>query len=1334
MISNKPTSALCGPLQCSLLALAALVLFLLWTRAPITAEYVAVIDCGSSGTRIYVYTWRYADARRGIPDLELIPPSAAPDLVPKKSGTSSYNRVETLPGVDSFVDRPEQDLEALALGPLLTWARAVIPARQLPAVPILLFATAGVRRMPPAKRQRLMERARDVLRSSGFRFEPDWARIISGTDEGVYGWIAINYLRGHLDGPTSLAVAYATAAAARAGGTEAAAAVAAAMGRRGGGWVAGASGAVGGANVVGLGAAASSLVATVGSLDLGGSSLEMVYCSEAVLVEDWRRQQRHPQLATMEAGIPHNSRKQLRNHHNLNSYANRHGRQQISLTRRRQLQLQGQVEGQDSQTFMEGQLSQGHRQAQHQEHADGQANVNLAERRGDGSVAITEGLPSRGLLLGPRFYTLRTHTFQRYGLNDAFDRSISLLLKNKLVLSPPTQSAVSHTPLPSPGARLVGTQLAEGGVQDQTQSSAGQDQRGAAVVSTGAFIARPQRPALVRQGDQHRLPPSPLLQQVAAASGSPISRSLELSLKNETLRTAGQGRADIISGTGSADDRSSVGILVRNVSVLDNITAYHAASAQQHKVLASGEEGSLGTGGGSMAQQQSTSDGAQAPRTASITGPSSASESAAGASTTAFGSAARNPPVRGADGTAAAKLRTQTAILEQQKRDSERIIQLVKEQLSAAQERGGGGEDAAASSVLASKSDTAATAAEGTAATAAGGGDGAGGDRGVAVELVSSSPSGVGRSSTQVSGAAVAHRTATGSTQSAGLGAAGHAWSKQGVMDGIVDTIERKANAKASEEGVAMGVRTSIVNGTGQASGADAGAAGRVLMARRATAAVARIGGAGHGRWSDMDPISEASARGDLRGRTSGSVKALDSAEHKLERPKMSGKGARGTELNRGVGDNGAQNAATEDGPEGGRGEEESVTDSVVWKAQQDDDSAWDQDLEGDTSADQQWLAQRDLLAAAAVDMAQGASFAERTSVLAEETARRAAESSEKGLVEAAGLAAAAVKTAAGQGGVLIVGRDDADVSGLNRQELVLRHPCIHQGFIRSYKRIQPHGVLPEVAALQLVGSPDWKACLTLVARTVNASASCNGRHCVLGSAQPELKGPFVALAGFYVVWTFFGLRGDEGPEAVLQAAHAHCSRPWGDVEARMGHHINVEKYCLWGPYVAHLLTAGLGLAADEFTIGTGDVGWPIGAALAEALQLPGMGPQLPLLPRLAFGLLPTGWLSGNGIRSYKTSSGLHWEHQREKSHGGDHVEVWPLGLGRSLFLMWAAFLVLFLAWCSFYMAVRSWLRSNSIGVAAWRVASGASSISGLLLSPIGGRARQSPQRRPWLV
>ena len=34
--------------------------------------------------------------------------------------------------------------------------------------------------------------------TSNLRFEPGWARIISGSDEGAYGWVAMNYQMGTL--------------------------------------------------------------------------------------------------------------------------------------------------------------------------------------------------------------------------------------------------------------------------------------------------------------------------------------------------------------------------------------------------------------------------------------------------------------------------------------------------------------------------------------------------------------------------------------------------------------------------------------------------------------------------------------------------------------------------------------------------------------------------------------------------------------------------------------------------------------------------------------------------------------------------------------------------------------------------------------------------------------------------------------------------------------------------------------------------------------------------------------------------------------------------------
>lgn len=135
------------------------------------------------------------------------------------------------------------------------------------------------------------------------RFEPAWANTISGSDEGMYGWIAINYLRGMLGKQPAAAAAAAAAGKGTAGGAAAGAALElprALAGRkeRMGGEVAAtasgpgvdplavaqasSSGAAGAAGTpsgkVAVGAvapAAGTGGATLGALDLGGSSLEV---------------------------------------------------------------------------------------------------------------------------------------------------------------------------------------------------------------------------------------------------------------------------------------------------------------------------------------------------------------------------------------------------------------------------------------------------------------------------------------------------------------------------------------------------------------------------------------------------------------------------------------------------------------------------------------------------------------------------------------------------------------------------------------------------------------------------------------------------------------------------------------------------------------------------------------------------------------------------------------------------------------------------------------------------------------------------------------------------
>lgn len=89
------------------------------TAAPASGgapRYVLVVDAGSSGTRMYAYTWRDSGGG-GPPPLAAVPSTAAPHKVPRRAlpGKRAYQRVETEPGLDSFADDPA-GLENRALG------------------------------------------------------------------------------------------------------------------------------------------------------------------------------------------------------------------------------------------------------------------------------------------------------------------------------------------------------------------------------------------------------------------------------------------------------------------------------------------------------------------------------------------------------------------------------------------------------------------------------------------------------------------------------------------------------------------------------------------------------------------------------------------------------------------------------------------------------------------------------------------------------------------------------------------------------------------------------------------------------------------------------------------------------------------------------------------------------------------------------------------------------------------------------------------------------------------------------------------------------------------
>lgn len=116
-----------------------------------------------------------------------------PQLVTKKKWTKKIR-----PGVSTFGERPT-DVGPEHLKELLEHALEVVPKHQIPDTPIFLMATAGVRLLPKPQQTALLSEICAYARKRTDFSLPDCdlhIQVIPGDTEGLYGWIAANYLLG----------------------------------------------------------------------------------------------------------------------------------------------------------------------------------------------------------------------------------------------------------------------------------------------------------------------------------------------------------------------------------------------------------------------------------------------------------------------------------------------------------------------------------------------------------------------------------------------------------------------------------------------------------------------------------------------------------------------------------------------------------------------------------------------------------------------------------------------------------------------------------------------------------------------------------------------------------------------------------------------------------------------------------------------------------------------------------------------------------------------------------------------------------------------------------
>ncbi|NWW74230.1 ENTP4 diphosphohydrolase, partial [Climacteris rufus] len=151
-------------------------------------NYGIVVDCGSSGSRIFVYCW---PRHNGNPH-ELL------DIKQMRDSNSNPVVMKIKPGISEFASSPDKVSDYIS--PLLSFAAEHVPRSKHKETPLYILCTAGMRILPESQQKAILEDLlTDIPVHFDFLFSDSHAEVISGKQEGVYAWIGINFVLGRFE-------------------------------------------------------------------------------------------------------------------------------------------------------------------------------------------------------------------------------------------------------------------------------------------------------------------------------------------------------------------------------------------------------------------------------------------------------------------------------------------------------------------------------------------------------------------------------------------------------------------------------------------------------------------------------------------------------------------------------------------------------------------------------------------------------------------------------------------------------------------------------------------------------------------------------------------------------------------------------------------------------------------------------------------------------------------------------------------------------------------------------------------------------------------------------
>ncbi|XP_010794943.1 ectonucleoside triphosphate diphosphohydrolase 4-like [Notothenia coriiceps] len=136
-------------------------------------NYGLVVDCGSSGSRVFVYCW---PRHNGNPH-ELL------DIQQMRDQHRKPVVMKIKPGISELAKTPEKASDYIY--PLLSFAAQHIPKNKHQETPLYILCTAGMRILPESQQEALLEDLRtDIPVHFNFLFSDSHVEVISGKQEG----------------------------------------------------------------------------------------------------------------------------------------------------------------------------------------------------------------------------------------------------------------------------------------------------------------------------------------------------------------------------------------------------------------------------------------------------------------------------------------------------------------------------------------------------------------------------------------------------------------------------------------------------------------------------------------------------------------------------------------------------------------------------------------------------------------------------------------------------------------------------------------------------------------------------------------------------------------------------------------------------------------------------------------------------------------------------------------------------------------------------------------------------------------------------------------------